>query len=78
MAAAGAATGFPVIDLDPGKDPRWTSANRADYLVPNGGFHPNRAGHEIYAKLIHEALRELNVLPIRDPTPGRPGAPPTS
>jgi hypothetical protein len=77
VSAAGAATGTPVVDLDPWRDLRWKSENRTDYLVPNGGFDPNRAGHEIYAELIHEALRDLEVLPTGAAmsSPARPPAP---
>jgi lysophospholipase L1-like esterase len=55
--------GFPVIDLDPGNDPRWAGTDLMDYVVPNGGWHPNDEGHAICATLIRESLLEIGCLP---------------
>ena len=53
--------GFPLINLVPWQDPRWSNQNPSQYVNSYVDQHPNRAGHLILATLIAENLMKLKV-----------------
>jgi lysophospholipase L1-like esterase len=53
--------GFPLINLVPWQDPRWSNQDLSQYVNSYVDQHPNAAGHLMLATLIAENLMKLKV-----------------